>query len=186
MTEQFSDLLRQLRRSATNEGTMRAAEPIFFQLLFDEHGGYLRVINRKGEEVQADYRAYSGHDRTLLKTLDGIEERRGFVIDWDKSEDAAERVYLSEFDFLLWQLRGAKNIVDEHLQSIRFAERAEGDVGHILADIQSEMLADGTTERLRARLRLSLDGAELDITHVLTEYAVLVKRVIQVHLGDVV
>jgi superfamily II DNA or RNA helicase len=184
MTEQFSDLLRQLRRSATNEGTMRAAEPILFQLLFDEHGGYLRVINRKGEEVQADYRAYSGHDRTLLKTLDGIEERRGFVIDWDKSEDAADRVYLAEFDFLLWQLRGAKNIVDEHLNAIHFPERAEGDVGHILADIQSEMLGDGTTERLRARLRLSLDGAELDITHVLTEYAVLVQREHPAHEQD--
>ncbi len=209
MATQFSDLLRQLRKSTPNDVTTRSHVPFFVQILFDDNGAFLRIIDAKNNDLRPDYRAYTGQERALLKTLDGIEERRGFVIDWDKTDDEAENVYLAEYDFILWHLRGLKNVVDAELKPIYFHERTEGDTGHILADVQfdkaqlakasrtfaksadeneennqaenetSEKVENPeqqTISKLQAVMRVAIDGAELPIEQILTEYAVLVLR----------
>lgn len=180
MTTQFSDLLQQLRRTPGIEPALKAAQAICFQISFDEHGAYVRVVNRKGEEVDADYRAYSGTDRSLLKTLDTIKERNGFVIDWDKPTSAGNRVYLAEHDFLLWQLRGLPNLVDLDLHPIIFHERTDGQIGHVLANIEHDTTHESTqgapTERLKASIILSADGAIYHSPLFLTEHAVLIEK----------
>jgi SNF2 family DNA or RNA helicase len=199
MTGQFSDLLKQLRKTSTSDLTTRfAAESFRVQILTDDaNGAYLRVINAKGEDIAPDYRGYAGQERTFLKMLESIEERRGFVIDWDKPAEASDRIYLAEYEFLLWQLRGMKNLVNAEFKPVFFHERTEGDVGHIVADIRGisqvntsqvnsaqtnptndepTSVQENERERLRASICATLDGAEYDIVQILTEYAVLIQR----------
>lgn len=183
MNSQFSDLLQQLRRSTSTEITLKAAQPICFQISLDEHGAYLRVVNRKGEEVDADYRAYSGAERGLLKAMETVKERSGFVIDWDKPASAGERVYLAEHDFLLWQLRGMTNLVYEDMRPITFTERGEGQTAYLLANIEDDFV-DETSERphgersgvqrLTASIVLHVEGVEYSSPIFLTEHAALV------------
>ncbi len=180
MTTQFSDLLHQLRRTPSTETALKAVQAVCFQISFDEYGAYLRVVNRKGEEVEADYRAYSGTDRSLLKTLDTIKERNGFVIDWDKPTSIGDRVYLAENDFLLWQLRGLPNLVDIDLRPIAFHERTDGQTAHVLANIEHDTVHESTqdspTERLKANIILNADGVLYSSPIFLTEHAALIEK----------
>jgi SNF2 family DNA or RNA helicase len=201
MTDQFSDLLRQLRRTTSYDVAPKAAQAIFFQLCFDEIGAFIRVVNKKGEEVDADYRSYSGTDRTLLKTLATIQERSGFVIDWDKPAKAADHPYLAEHDFLVWQLRGLSNLLDADMRPVSFPAASEGQAATILLEIRADhtspsasnasaresdnnALAENTaqaqngngSQRMRARVLVVLEGEEYDSIRLLTEHSAIIYR----------
>ena len=71
---------------------------INFCLLFDESGAFIEVRNEKGKKVEVDYQNYSGVSRTILKSVQTIQQRSDFIIDW---EHPSNEVYLNEHDFLI-------------------------------------------------------------------------------------
>ena len=78
--ERLFDVFRRLDKPLmSGEPT---ASDIHIQLLFDDAGAYLEIVNGKGHPCEVDYRGYHGAVRDLLKTLRTIHERQGTVIDW--------------------------------------------------------------------------------------------------------
>lgn len=87
------------------------AVPVVFCLLFDEHGAYVEVRNEKGAPVEVDYQQYSGTVRSILKSIQAIQSKSGFIIDW---ENASGKVYLHENDYLTEMLVQSKLWIDEN------------------------------------------------------------------------
>lgn len=117
----MSLLLEQLKRkshSVTERGRIKGSR-VFFQLLFDDNGAYLQVVNNKGQVVEFDYRLYAGAERDMLKTLEHIRDRQSFVIDWEKP---VGRVYLMDYDSLIWYLKRLDNFVDKEFRPIHFVD----------------------------------------------------------------
>ena len=125
--KQSVDIFEKLKKKLSIERGTKSYPKIFFQLKFDEEGGaYIRVIDQKQNEVEVDYRSYSGHDREVLKSLESIKSRNSFRIDWDKPSETNGKSYLSEYEFLIWQLQKCDNFVDSDLNPLLFAPgRAE-------------------------------------------------------------
>ncbi len=102
-------------------GARRGIAPeLFFQLSAEEEGCYLRVVNRQGGEVTADYRAYCGAQRELLKALAAAQSRDDEKIEWERGE--AKGVLLAEHSHLLWLLARCEQVVNENSESLSFCE----------------------------------------------------------------
>jgi len=94
--------------------------PVFFQLKFDSNGAYIHVVDDKDEPVEVSYEQYNGITRELLKSIDSIQEKNSFRIDWKTPQ---QRVYLNDSEFLLWQLRHChQSFVSENHTPISFIE----------------------------------------------------------------
>ncbi|MES2731302.1 MAG: SNF2-related protein [Bacteroidota bacterium] len=118
-------LFEQLKKKSAFQRKEKNAEQVYFQLLFDDYGAYLESVDSKLKTISADYRQYSGAVREVLRSLESIQEKISFVIDWEKNPD---QVYLPDHDYLMWQLRLCDNVVDQHGKPITF-EAAEGKIG---------------------------------------------------------
>ncbi|MBC7570419.1 MAG: DEAD/DEAH box helicase family protein [Spirosoma sp.] len=93
------------------------------QLCFDADGSYVRLIDERGKSVEVDYQAYSGSLRNLLRALQQLRERNGFVIDW---ENPSAQLYLHQYEYLLDYVRACPAVVDERNKPIAFTtETAE-------------------------------------------------------------
>ena len=149
--KQSIDIFEKLKRKPSIERGTKSAPDIFFQLKFDKEGGaYIRVIDQKQNEVEVDYRSYSGHDREVLKSLESIKAKNSFRVDWDKPSETSEKSYLSEYEFLIWQVQKCNNFVDSDLNPIHFApDRAE-----------VAMIIDNE-KKLDSRIVLTYQGREL-------------------------
>ncbi len=77
------------------------------------------MVDDQGNPLDARYEYYSGVTRDILKSLDAIQEKNSFRIDWEKQ---ADRIYLAEHEYLLWQLQHCERFVGAQFQPIRFAE----------------------------------------------------------------
>jgi hypothetical protein len=124
-------LFEQLKKKSTFHRKERSADQVFFQLLFDEYGAYLEVVDARLKLIEVDYRQYSGSVREVLRSLESIGEKNSFIIDWEKTPD---QVYLADHDYLLWQLRLCPNVVDEAGKPLRF----ETEEGRVIARIEAE------------------------------------------------
>lgn len=93
------------------------AESLRVKLCFDASGSYLQLINEGGQVVEPDYQAYSGVMRNLLRTLQQLRERSGFVIDW---ENPSAQLYLHQHDYLIDYLRQLPTVIDERNRPIQF------------------------------------------------------------------
>lgn len=117
--KQNINIFEKLKKKTSVEKQIKSTPEIFFQLQFDEEGcAYVRGIDQKQNEVEVDYRAYSGHTREVLKSLENIKARNSFRIDWEKP---LEKCYLSENEFLIWQLQKCDNLVDSDFKPVHFA-----------------------------------------------------------------
>ncbi len=105
---------------AAGGGRRGVAPPIFFQLSADDDGCSLRVVNRQGGEVAADYRAYCGAQRELLKAIESAQAQDYAKIDWERGEEKG--LPLAEHSHLLWLLARCERVVDEKFQTISFCE----------------------------------------------------------------
>ncbi len=85
------------------------AQEIYFMIGFDDYGAFLEVVDEKAKPVNVSYEEYSGAERNLLKSLESIREKSAFVIDWEKQED---KIYLSDHEHLMWQLKELTNLID--------------------------------------------------------------------------
>ncbi|MDY0096636.1 MAG: hypothetical protein RBT80_28385, partial [Candidatus Vecturithrix sp.] len=119
MTETPGDLFELLKRKKSILTKKPTLTTVFFCLNLDEVGAYLRVVDDQGNLLDASYEYYSGVTRDILKSLDAIQEKNSFRIDWEKP---ADRIYLAEHEYLLWQLQHCEHFVDAQFQPIRFAE----------------------------------------------------------------
>jgi hypothetical protein len=105
---------------AAGGGRRGVAPPIFFQVSADDDGCSLRVVNRQGGEVAADYRAYCGAQRELLKAIESAQAQDYAKIDWERGEEKG--LPLAEHSHLLWLLARCDQVVDEKFQTISFCE----------------------------------------------------------------
>ncbi|MFP5042354.1 SNF2-related protein [Parasediminibacterium sp. JCM 36343] len=78
---------------------------IVFRLAFDDAGAYIEVQNDKGKSVEADYQQYSGPTRTILKSIQAIQQRSDYIVDW---ENPSDKTYLHEHEFLIEPLLQSK------------------------------------------------------------------------------
>lgn len=85
---------------------------------FDESGGFLEVVDDKAKPVTVNYEDYTGPERALLKSLETIQEKNVFVIDWQKQES---RVYLEEHEHFMWQLKEVPNLIDGQKNLLTFS-----------------------------------------------------------------
>ncbi len=116
--ERLFDVFRRLDKPLmSGEPT---ASDIHIQLLFDDAGAYLEIVNGKGHPCEVDYRGYHGAVRDLLKTLRTIHERQGTVIDWESDSD---HTYLHTHGQLLWLVRECGTLRDADMQPLVFADK---------------------------------------------------------------
>ncbi|MEM7659557.1 MAG: SNF2-related protein, partial [Bacteroidota bacterium] len=140
-----------------------AADPqgeqeIRFVLAFDSFGAYLEIQNPRGKVVTPDYQVFTGPTRSLLRMIQQLQGRRDFLIDWEKP---ADRIYLGEHEFLLWQLKICGNVFDETGRQLYFTE------GKAKVSIQIEEVAEGS--RLRSFLRTERESRIAEDLMVLSE-----------------
>ncbi|MDM8522224.1 DEAD/DEAH box helicase [Desulfococcaceae bacterium HSG8] len=119
MSEDTFDIFEKLKRKKPGIRQHKITSAVFFQLVFDENGAYIRVIDEKQREIDPDYEYASGHTRNVLKFIEEVKARNSFRIDWESPND---RIYLAENEYLIWQLQYCDNFVDTELNPICFAE----------------------------------------------------------------
>ncbi len=157
MANTNTDLFEQLKRKKTVIAKKPAITEIFFQLNFDHTGAYVTPVNEKGKAVETGYEYYSGATRDILKTLEHIQEKKSFRIDWERPEDKA---YLAEHEYLIWQLRHCEHFVDSKMKPIRFA----GDEAASLF-----IVIEPKKDVLESRIVLRHQGRPLGNIRLLTE-----------------
>ena len=154
------DVFEQLRRKKVALTTRKTVSAIFFRIDFDDAGAYIRVVDDKGRETEAGYEYYSGHTRDLLKILDTIQEKNSFRIDWEHPED---RIYLADYEYLLWQLQHCSNVINAKGESLTFSD----------ADAKLLLRIEPESKALRSSLSLSSEGSVFNNLQLLTESYVL-------------
>lgn len=154
------DVFEQLRRRKVALTTRKVVTDIFFRIAFDDAGAYITVVDEKGKETDASYEYYSGHTRDLLKVLDTIQERSAFRIDWERPSD---RIYLADYEYLLWQLQHCDNVVNASGELLTFSESSAKVVVHI----------EPEDTALRSSLQLVAQGEVITNLRLLTESYVL-------------
>lgn len=110
-------LFEHFKRKTTLSSKTKTHPKIFFQIDFDKHGAFISVVNSKGKEIEANYLSYSGTTRNILRSIEQIQEKNNFIIDWEKP---AERVFFAENDFLIPLLQRANNVVDKEMSPLTF------------------------------------------------------------------
>jgi len=115
--KQDIDIFERLKKRPSFDKKARYTPDIFFLLNFDEFGAYLQVIDSKQNEIDVDYKYYSGHIRDVLKSIEHIKDKNSLRVDWDKPSG---RCYLSEYEHLIWQLKKCSNFVYSNFTPIHF------------------------------------------------------------------
>lgn len=184
MTNSFFDQFkRSVPAAVTNAPTK--AEAIKVQIGFDETGSYVQLLNEKNEVTEPDYQAYSGALRNLLRSMQQLRERSGFVIDW---ENPSAQLYLHQHDYLLDYIRQCPEVVDERKRPVRFTNLT----GELRLQVvstaspanapESAVAADRVDNLpLEASIRLYVDGGYEDDFLLLNErFALSNGRVVEV------
>ncbi|MEW6618903.1 MAG: SNF2-related protein [bacterium] len=97
----------------------RPASSIFFQLHFNEIGAYITVVDKDRNEVEPDFEYYTGRTHDILKSIAAIRDKSNFRINWEIPDN---KIYLSEHEYLLWQLQHCNNFVDAQFRPIGFMD----------------------------------------------------------------
>ena len=154
------DLFEQLKRKRVLTSRKPGVASVLFCLNFDEVGAYLTVIDQSGSEVDPGYEQYNGATRDLLKSLETIREKNSFRIDWERPHN---RIYLAEYEYLIWQLQHCDNVVDAERRPLRFSEEQ----GKISLKIVPQ------EDALQSVVMLKTPGQSFDKPQIVTEnYAV--------------
>lgn len=119
MKEIPSDIFHRLRRRRPMIRPAGApSSDLLFMIDFDETGAFVRRVDGKGTAADAGCDQFGGPVREVLKSLEFIDRRNRFRIDWDRTED---RTYLAENEFLIEQLARCGNVVDARLKPVGFS-----------------------------------------------------------------
>jgi len=138
-------------------GRKAEVKPIF-RLAFDEKGSFLQITDSRGKEIRPDYRAFSGHLRSVVRAMDSIARRREFQVDWEDRK-ASGKVYLEEHDYLLDMIRHGLDLRDVEGKRLEFASRGPGHFE--LGILQGGSCRQKKTRRLKCKVRLVAGGSEI-------------------------
>ncbi|MFK8101130.1 MAG: SNF2-related protein [Saprospiraceae bacterium] len=114
-----TNFFKHFQRSKNFEKQTENHPKIFFQIVFENYGASLSVVNQQGQEIEPDYQAHSGIKRNILKAMEQIKDRNSFVIDWEKP---GNRVFLNEHPSLMEQLRETSVLVDAKMEPLHFQD----------------------------------------------------------------
>lgn len=90
---------------------------VFFVLDKDASGrAFVLVTDAKGNEVQVDYRLYSGERFILLRALDSIRREQSSTISWGS---ISSPVYIDEHPHLIYQILRAPGVLDASLRKVK-------------------------------------------------------------------
>ncbi|NJK83483.1 MAG: hypothetical protein HC912_06320 [Saprospiraceae bacterium] len=149
--------------------SFQKVDEVFFQLLFDAYGAYLKVVNKQGTEVEVNYLNYGGAARHVLRLIDQIQDRNSFLIDWEKPTDF---LYLSEYEHLIEQLKHCNNIVNEQMQPLQFITETA------ILKLLIKPLEDGKTvsERFRSQIVVELADRQFENMKPLSDQYILIDQ----------
>ncbi len=162
---QNTDIFSQFRRKKTFDGKARTHPKVNFRILFDDYGAYLTVTDDKGKSIEANYLGYSGATRNLLRSVEQIQDKNSFVIDWEKPNT---QLYLADHDYLIDQLRRVDKVTNAKDERLHFP----ADTGHIrltLTKVEREGTLVGSTVFLQGEIKLILGEKHYDDLHLLNE-----------------
>lgn len=110
-------IFEQLKRNTSQsvKPVAKIRDKVFFQLNFDQQGAYLDIIGTSGNQVEVDYRQFSGNLRSLIRNIQLIRERHHFTIDWENPEN---HLYLHEHPYLILQLIESGLMVNQQRKTI--------------------------------------------------------------------
>jgi len=118
-TDNIFEILKQKKRVIKKEQT--EAKELFFQLRFNNSGACIHIVDADNHEIDASYEQYSGATREVLKSIDNIQEKNSFRIDW---KIPGRRINLADHEFMIWQLRHCNNFISEDRKPIVFVEES--------------------------------------------------------------
>lgn len=165
-------IFEHFRRQKSPETKGRTHPKICFQIAFDEYGAYLSVVDAKGKQIEANYLGYSGATRNLLRSIEQIEEKNSFVIDWEKP---AERIYLAEHDHLIDLLKRTENVVDEDGNPLTFSKRTVS-LGIRLTKIVNEEKLASKELYWKSEVQLNIENEKYTDFQLLNEETVCVNQ----------
>ena len=157
MTLDFSLLKRKKAPLVLVRGSVATDTPVF-RLAFDERGAFLQVTDKKGRESRPDYKAFSGHLRSVLRAIDSISKRKAFQLDWE-GQGASDRLYLHEHDYLLDMVRHGLDLRDEEGRKLKFDNRGPGVLELYIQPPDRSSGKKGM--RLKCQVRLVHGGVEI-------------------------
>jgi len=113
------EILKQKKRVIKKE--LIEAQDLFFQLRFNGSGACIHIVDADNYEIDASYEQYSGATREILKSIDNIQEKNSFRIDW---KIPGRRINLADHEFMIWQLRHCDNFISEDRKPIQFIDES--------------------------------------------------------------
>lgn len=157
------------KQSEQVRNSFQKVDEVFFQLLFDAFGAFLKVINKHGVEVEVNYLNHGGAERHVLRLIDQIQDRNSFLIDWEKPSDF---LYLSAHEHLIEQLKHCDNIVNEDMQPLQFT--SENAVLRLLIKpIEGEK---ANVERFRSQVVIEIADQQFENIKLLSDQYILIDR----------
>ena len=157
-TKALFEALKKEKHPALTTGSATKGKPISFTLLFDDKGAYVQVLDNKGEPVEADYVYYTGPVRTTVKSIQQIQEKTDFVINWD---NPGAKVYLHEHPHLIEQLLQTKLWFGEKGDEITVAPGT--------AQIQLLLEETADKKKITGQTLLALENGEIADFKLVTE-----------------
>lgn len=174
-------LFDQFRRSPTvspQQASSDKVEVLNVQICFDADGSYVQLVNEKGNVVEPDYQGYSGALRNLVRALQQLRERNGFVIDW---ENPSAQLYLHQYDYLLDYIRNCPVVIDERQNPIQFTSET-GELRLQITTPDKSVPEESGQATLEANVRLLVSGHYEDDFVLLNERHVLsAGRIIEIN-----
>lgn len=165
-----TDVFNHFRRKKTFDSTAHVHPKVNFSILFDSYGAYLTVTDEKGKAIEPNYLAYSGATRNLLRSVEQIQDKNSFVIDWEKP---STQLYLADHDYLIDQLRRIDKVTSADGQILTFP-KGTGHIRLTLSEsIREGTLAGGKTPFLKGKMELALGEKMYEDLRFLNENTVM-------------
>lgn len=111
-------LFDSLRRPAFERTTMSYAGILFFMLGEGDDGWWLQAVDKAGNPVEPNYRAYSGRERDWVKAYQQAYAEEAPEFHWGAQENASGAVTIARQANLLIMLLDSGKLVDERMQPL--------------------------------------------------------------------
>ena len=167
-----TNFFKHFQRQKTFEKKTTTFQKVYFQINFKEYGAIINVVDSKGKTIKPNYLSYSGVTRNILRTIEQIQDKNSFVIDWEKPSND---IFLSDHQYLMDMLRRSDKVVDDTMQSIRF-QKGEGYIQIRLTEVASDKEVVSTDVTRDSKVELIWQGTVYEDFQLLTEETVLVEQ----------
>lgn len=112
-------LFSALKRPTFENNTTGYAGAFFFMLSEEDEDWWLQAVDKKGNPVDPNYRAYSGRERDRIKAYQQACMEGALGFHWDiKANSAADGLAIGRYANLLTILLDSEQLVDKNLQPL--------------------------------------------------------------------